>query len=237
MSELKLSKRLMAVCDLVPVCDCVCDIGCDHGYVPLHLVTSQKAKRAIAMDVRPGPLQRAEDHIQKAGLSDRIMTRLSDGFEQLRPGEADCCVIAGMGGPLMIDLLEAGKERVISLSSLILSPHSRWREVRRYLEASGYVIRDERMVEEEGKYYLILVVDPQNPPSFAMTDEEAAYGPCLIRKKDPLLSDYLHRRRKTLGSILENLTGQTGERVEEAVSQAQKEAAEIDRVLWEFSLV
>lgn len=44
-----------------------------------------------------------------AGLENRIETRLSDGLEKLSPGEAEAVVIAGMGGELMIHILEQGR--------------------------------------------------------------------------------------------------------------------------------
>ena len=95
---MKLSKRLETVASFVPKGSNIADIGTDHGYVPIYLVREGQAEHAVAMDVRKGPLERARAHVEAAGLGSRIDVRLSDGLAGLKPGEADCVVIAGMGG-------------------------------------------------------------------------------------------------------------------------------------------
>ena len=92
------------------------DVGCDHGYLPVSLYLDGKIPGAIAMDVRKGPLSRAQEHISQYGLDAYIETRLSDGLEALKPGEGDTLVIAGMGGPLMERILTDGAEVRESLS-------------------------------------------------------------------------------------------------------------------------
>ena len=43
---------------------CIRDsIGTDHGYVPIWLVQKGVCPSALAMDVRKGPLERAEEHL------------------------------------------------------------------------------------------------------------------------------------------------------------------------------
>jgi len=81
-----LSLRLQALYDLVPAGKKFCDVGTDHGWLPMNLVLDKKVPSAIAMDLREGPLNRAKEHIMEAGLEDLIETRLSDGLEQLHPG-------------------------------------------------------------------------------------------------------------------------------------------------------
>ena len=66
---MNLSKRLNLIISMVPPCDTAADIGTDHGFVPISLVESGTARRAVASDVVPGPLQRAAEHIEECGLS------------------------------------------------------------------------------------------------------------------------------------------------------------------------
>ena len=101
MREIQISRRLSAVAALVSPGLVLADVGCDHGYIPIYLIQKGQIPRAIAMDINQGPLLRAREHIREWGLEDYIETRLSDGVEALKPGEAQCLVIAGMGGPLM----------------------------------------------------------------------------------------------------------------------------------------
>ena len=84
---MQISKRLQAVSDMVTSCDCLADVGTDHGYIPISLVRRGIAVRAVAMDVNQGPLNRAKENIEANGLSERIETRLSDGLSALAPGE------------------------------------------------------------------------------------------------------------------------------------------------------
>ena len=83
---MRLSDRLETVVSMVRPAESAADIGTDHGHVPVELVRRGTVKRALAMDVRKGPLSRAEDSVAMAGLENRIETRLSDG---LRSNNAD----------------------------------------------------------------------------------------------------------------------------------------------------
>ena len=102
---MQLSQRLLAVADLASAGHCLADVGTDHGYIPIYLMEKGNYERAIAMDVRKGPLLRAEENRKSHGFEDRMDLRLSDGVAALREGEADTVVIAGMGGGLVIDIL------------------------------------------------------------------------------------------------------------------------------------
>ena len=86
---MQLSLRLSAIAGLVTRGNRLVDVGCDHGYLPVSLYLDGKIPGAIAMDVRKGPLSRAQEHISQYGLDAYIETRLSDGLEALKPGEGD----------------------------------------------------------------------------------------------------------------------------------------------------
>ncbi|MBO4390051.1 MAG: SAM-dependent methyltransferase [Lachnospiraceae bacterium] len=200
-------KRLSAVAALVTPGLVVADIGCDHGWVPIHLVGTGISPKAFAMDVRKGPLSIAEEHIRQAGLENQIETRLSDGLTALAAKEAESIIIAGMGGPLIRKILSEGEGTAKSAGELIISPHSEWKECREYLLENGYEILTERMVEEEGKYYLILKLRPGDvKPDYGadIGDRELAlyYGAELLLKKDPVLRAYLLKERATLEALL-----------------------------------
>ena len=137
---MELSKRLYAVAGLVTEGASVADIGTDHGYVPIYLVKNNIASKVIAMDINRGPLERARMHIIGHGLKDQIETRLSDGLRMVNPGEVDGMIAAGMGGALVIKILEDSKEVVDSLAFAILQPQSEISKVRKYLHDNGLVI-------------------------------------------------------------------------------------------------
>ena len=107
---MQLEGRLKLIAELVPECEVLADVGTDHGYIPIYCVQNGMCNRAIAMDVNPLPLDRADAHIKKYDLDKFISTRLSDGVQQLSPDEADVIVIAGMGGQLIMNILDAGAD-------------------------------------------------------------------------------------------------------------------------------
>ena len=85
---MQLSKRLSSVASMVTAGYRLADVGTDHGYVPISLYERGVIPSAIAMDINKGPLERAKLHIAEMGMGQVIETRLSDGLQNLRPGEA-----------------------------------------------------------------------------------------------------------------------------------------------------
>lgn len=214
-----LSHRMAAVADLVPAGMTACDIGCDHGFVAIYLVERGICPGVIAMDINRGPLLRAREHIERAGLSPYIETRLSDGLEKLEPGEADCMIAAGMGGRLTVKILSDYPEKRKSLRLLVLQPQSEVAYVRRFLRENGYVIRREDMVLEDGKFYQMMAAeavssDGDSGDIHSPEEEKAAYpesledkfGPCLLRERHPVLLQYLdwweEQQKKILNQVL-----------------------------------
>ena len=134
---MELSKRLASVVSLVREGALVADVGTDHGYVPIYLAQTGVSRHIIAMDVNPGPLMRASEHIGEHGLGDMIETRLSDGLKGLKEGEADTMIAAGMGGGLVIRILRESSEIVRGIQEFILQPQSEIHKVRDYLNRTG----------------------------------------------------------------------------------------------------
>ena len=183
-----LSKRMQALADQVSAGAVFADIGTDHGFLPIYLVEQKKVERAIAMDVRPGPLSRAKEHVQEAGLEAKIELRLSDGLEKLSVGEAQTILISGMGGPLMEGILIRGAAVAKEATELILQPQSEIDGFRRFLAREGYVILEEDMCLDEGKYYFLMKVVHQSKPEaregyVPSTDIEFAYGGLLLQQR------------------------------------------------------
>ena len=98
MRNMELSPRLRSVAELVPQGAGFADVGTDHAYLPVWLLQRGVIRRAVASDLRRGPLERARLTAEKYGLTDRMDFRLCDGLSGIRPEEADTVAIAGMGG-------------------------------------------------------------------------------------------------------------------------------------------
>ena len=200
--QFQLPKRLETIIERMPASGCIADIGCDHAYVAIEAVRRGKAARALACDVRKGPLQQAAEHILCAGLAGKIETRLSDGLEKVAPGEADCVIIAGMGGPLMERILQG---RLADFGHFVLSPQSEIPHFRRFLLTEGMQIDEETMLIDEGKYYVIFNVskraDASSDPMY-MTEEDFLYGGRLLHRLDPVLKSFLEKEKTRYEGIL-----------------------------------
>ena len=133
------------------------DIGTDHAYIPIELIKRGMAKRVIASDVNKGPLEIAAANIRQEGFSDKIETRLGSGLSVLKKGEAGQIIIAGMGGELIQNIIEADKETALS-AELLLQPMNSQYELRKYLMSNGFVIQSEDIAVEGFKVYNIMVV-------------------------------------------------------------------------------
>lgn len=203
---MKLSKRLEMVASFVNKGSNLADIGTDHGYIPIILVLRGIVGSAIAMDVKTGPLERAANHVRLFHLEDRIETRLSDGVVQLKAGEADSVVIAGMGGDLVVHILEEGRHLWDDVSQWVLSPQSELDKVRGYLKEHGFSITREAMVFEEGKYYTVM--DVVRGEMGEMSPAEQLYGRYLIQNKDLVLQSFLEKERIKVSNIIEQIKTQ-----------------------------
>jgi len=205
---------MKAVSSMVTPGGVIADIGTDHGYVPISLIQRKKIKRAIAMDINKGPLQRAQKHIQEFQLEDYIETRLSDGVKKLEIGEVDTILIAGMGGELVIRIMTEGMEVCRSVKELVLQPQSELGRVRKFLREKNFAIIDEDMIIEDGKYYPMMKVIPvENNPLWDILPEEVIpacdeYGPFLLKNGNPSLRKYLVKQHKQLSKILKELDKQ-----------------------------
>lgn len=210
-----LSKRLQTVADMVTKGMKVADVGTDHGYIPIYLVKNQIAQSAVAMDINKGPIERAKENIKYEGLEDKIQTIQSDGMEKLESGMADSVVIAGMGGELIVRILE-NSPVIGELKELVLSPHSEIEVVREYLVNNGWSIVDEKMVIDNNKYYTVMKAKPvkeENP----YKEVELLYGRILINNKDEVFMQYLeyqYEKYSKILSILEQNQNATGRSVE-----------------------
>ena len=165
----------------------------------------------MANDMHPGPLKRARMHIIGHGLKDKIDTRLSDGLAAVKPGEVDTMIAAGMGGGLIIRILEEGRDVVESLKACILQPQSEVWKVRKYLLDHHMDIIDEDMVEEDGKFY------PMMRAVHAIRGEQQRYAECeyifgkrLLEKKHPVLERFLHRELEIREDIFKELDHHVG---------------------------
>ena len=205
----RLKTRLEAVLKSVPYGSAFLDVGCDHAYVAIALVERGICPCGVASDIRPGPLEAAEAHIREAGFTDRIGTALSDGV----PADAAGClkragwqigtpvtlITAGMGGRMMADILARADKSL--LRCYVASPQRDVPLFRSYLSEAGFRITGESFVEEDGKFYPVIVSEKTGEAVRPLTYEEALLGPCLMRSENETYMRFVQKRLKILRGI------------------------------------
>lgn len=224
---MQLSKRLLAVSEMVTSNSRLADIGTDHAYIPIYLVENQRVPHAIAMDVNKGPLNRAKENIELHGLQEYIETRLSDGAAALRNGEVDSVVIAGMGGGLVIKILTEGSEILESVKELILQPQSELAFVRRFLQKNQFAVIEENMVLDEGKYYTMMKAVHGKMDYNREIDFK--YGRLLLEQKNECLKSFLDKEEKTYEKVLVTLRGNDGDHAKQRFAEVEQELEYIRR--------
>lgn len=204
-----ISERIQAIVNMVSSGHAVCDVGCDHAYTSIALVTNGKCPYAVASDVRPGPLAAAKTNIVSAGVGDRIEVCLYDGVpadvhERLPAGKRTL-IITGMGGMLICQILERAGEKAAAFDEMVLSPQSDPDRVRYLLAEMGFIIKDETMLIDEGKFYVVMRAEHAKGICPNLTQAEALYGPVLLKKQDPVLRTYLARQENVFKKVKDSL--------------------------------
>ncbi len=159
MKQIKLDGRLSSVAELVRQGAVFADIGTDHGYLPLYLLENEKISFAYLSDINEGPLESARANARECGLSDRCAFLLSDGLSSLPRDTATDIAICGMGGELIVKIIDEARDICKGGVRLILQPMSRIEVLREYLYREGFRIISESYSYASGKYYLTILTE------------------------------------------------------------------------------
>lgn len=203
------SKRIEFIIENLEKVNTLADIGTDHGYVPLIALERELCTKAIACDINKDPLDKARLNAILEGLGDELEFRLGGGFEPLNINEVNEVVIAGMGGNLIRDILEADIDKVKSVDYLILVPAQNPEVLREYLYTHNYEIIKEDLCFDEGIYYELFKV---RSAEGNVTELDSIYyeiSPVLLKSKNPLMKDYLQFKLDEYNRILGFITEAT----------------------------
>lgn len=188
MTNVPLSSRLLACAAFVRPGERVADVGCDHGYLSLHLLQSGVAGHVYASDVREGPLGSARRNAAYFGVSEKINFFLCDGVQGL-PRDFDVLICAGMGADTMISILEAAPWLRGSACRLILQCQSKTPSLRRYLSRTGWEIVNETALRDGRFLYTVMEV-LWNPAAARLTPGQCHFSPALARCTAPEAAEY-----------------------------------------------
>lgn len=186
-----LGNRLAKCASMVRGGAALADVGTDHAYLPILLALRGKIKSAVASDIRPGPLVRAEKNVARYGVSGLVSVRRSDGLDEILPEEADDVVVAGMGGELIARIVGRAGWLKEPGRRLILQPMTSVPELRLFLAGEGFAVLREEAVSEGGHVYTVLLssYDPDGVradelyPYAGALDGSTEDGGCYLRRQ------------------------------------------------------
>lgn len=193
---MELSKRLRFIADHIDKCDSLIDIGTDHGYIPIYAVKNNLCNRAIASDVNKGPVEKARLNASLEGVSSQVQVRLGGGLETVKKGEVESVIIAGMGGNLIINILEKDKEKLPLYKFMILQPAQNPEVLREYLYTNGYDIISEDLCQDEGIFYELFKVKKNKGNNVSIEPIYYEFSLILLKEKHPLMYSYLVSKEK-----------------------------------------
>lgn len=226
--RIKLSNRLQAVARQIPAGLRVADVGTDHGYLPVYLVVNDIAPKVIASDRGKRPLDSARQLISLLSLENQIDVRLGDGLSVLQPDEAEVICLAGMGGVAIKEIISAGLPLAQVAKRLVLQPQRNVPAVRRFLVANGFKIVAEDLAEDDGFYYEIIAVEPG---LMELTEQEADFGPLLLRDGHPLFKDFLILKETDLTQLLAAMADNNSKDSLQRKKQLEEEISRIGKLI------
>lgn len=188
---MELSERLNFIIKNIENTSVLADIGTDHGYIPVHALKNGICSKAIAVDINKEPLDKARLNAILEGMGEELEFRLGDGLKALEKDEVEVTVIAGMGGNLIRDILEAQIEKVNSMKYLVLQPAQNPEVLREYLYTNNYEIINEDLCLDDNIYYELFKVRRKEGEATNLDPIYYEVSPKLLMQKHPLMKEYL----------------------------------------------
>lgn len=195
-------RRIRAIVEACPPAARVCEVGYDRGLILWSLLEARPDTLGLGVEIQP---ESASATPIPAALRHRAELRTGDGLDPIGPEEADGLgvILAGLGGRTIAEILERRPELTRRLAWVVTCPSHLEAEVRPALRRLGLSLSDERLVEDRGRFYEIVVSRPEAAPeplreagheadeANAIDEVLASWGPLLIGRPDPLMLRYL----------------------------------------------
>ena len=197
MEQIKINDRLLTAIPFVRQGKRFADIGTDHAYLPIYLMDKGIIASAVAADINQGPLDKAQENILKYGFNDSISTVLCDGLTKIEPDSVDDIAIFGMGGELIVKIIDEASWVKDSDKRLILQPMTHPEKLREYLTKNGFFIVGETLSFDRGKIYQTICAQYDG----IVREYDAftyAFGEYILKDKNNLLLELMEMTQKKL---------------------------------------
>ena len=188
--------KLDVIAKLVLPYNKVADIGCDHGYLLKKLNELNNLELGYAIDNKIGPLESAKSNLKDYS---NIIYHLSSGLDKV-DDRIECIVISGMGGLLIIDIINNNIKKAKKLKRIITSANRNNYELRSFLVNNGFIIENEANIIIDNHYYEI---DSWTYKGEVITynDIELYFGPIIVKEKNDNFISYLNMLYNNLSIV------------------------------------
>ena len=202
MRNFTLGERLKTCASLVREGAVLADVGTDHAYLPIYLLSEGKIERAVLSDINEGPLLKAKENVIANGYSERVSLVLCDGACALAESGATDYSVCGMGGELIASIISSAPHLKDKKIRLILQPMSKPEALRSFLFDNGFSILEERYSFDEGKYYVSMLAEYSGKKE-EYTSFDACFGKTFPSDDNVrVMTEYMKRRKRALKGII-----------------------------------
>lgn len=193
---------------MVPRGSRLADIGSDHAYLPIALCLENKIDCALASDINEGPVAAAVANIHKNGLADRIVAVKADGLDKAREFAPDCITILGMGGELIVSILDKADWVCNGGITLVLQPMTHSEILAKYLAEKGFAVVNEAIVCDGGRDDRIyrIICAKFDGIRRELTEGEALIGRINVDRGDNVTKAYIERNIRVLETRIKGKT-------------------------------
>ena len=196
-----LSGRLALAASFVRPGASVCDVGTDHGYLPLCLYKSGRCKSVCCTEINEKPYKNAEKTFALNGCDIRLC--LCDGLSAFTEADGiDTVIITGMGGDVISGIIERAPFLYKGGVSLILQPMTAAGELRRFLAKSGFAVTREQAVTDAGRIYSVMLAEYTGAP-YAIGPARERIG--ILKPDTPDNIVYIKRQQNLCRELVNRL--------------------------------
>ena len=202
MTNVKLSKRLSTIANMVDKKSIVADIGCDHALLDIYLTSNNISKKSYACDITEGAINQAIRNIRLYNAK-HVLTRLADGLNAIKKEDkVDTVIISGLGNHTIIDILTNNNGILDNVSTLIIQSNTKVSEIRKNVTQMGYYIKDEKLVLERNIIYTIIKF---SKGSRKYSKKDYLFGPILLKNRDLLFNKIIDEEVNKNNKILNRI--------------------------------
>lgn len=239
MQSIKISKRIKEIATQAMKIDDhfygIADIGTDHGYLPYHMLTKGWAYKAILCDINAGPLDNAKQTFEQSRFLDKVEFRLGSGIKPVQNEEVDLVFIAGMGGGLIMDILNDDIEKSKSYPYIVLQPMTEQDLLRRWLIDNGFeILWDHYFIDAKKHYEMIIVTTKQNvtikDQILQIPEADYTFGTAILKNQSQQYLEFLNHKHSKYTTILKSINTQSRNGDEDKLKNLQEKLSCIERI-------